>query len=59
MAHIDRIADKPWFLASFFSGATKTGLFETVLVSLGALAISVFLVAAHYMPVGMQLAAAP
>ena len=58
MAHIDRIADKPWFLASFF-GSPKTGRFEAVLVSLGALAISVFLVAAHYMPVGMQLAAAP
>jgi hypothetical protein len=59
MAHIDRIADKAWFLASFFSGAAKDGLFDVALVSLGGLAISVFLIAAHYMPVGMQLAAAP
>ena len=58
MAHIDRIADKPWFLASFFSGATN-GLFEVVLVSVAGLAISAFLIAAHYMPVGVQLAAAP
>jgi len=59
MAHVDRIADKPWFLASFFSGATKTGHFETVLVSLGGLAISVFLIAAYHIAVGMQLAVAP
>ena len=58
MAHIDRIADKPWFLSSFF-GAAKDGLFEVVLASVGGLAISAFLIAAYYMPVGMQLAAAP
>jgi hypothetical protein len=58
MAHIDRIADKPWFLASFFSGAAKDGLFEVVLVSLGGLAISLFVIAAH-MPVAIELAAAP
>jgi len=58
MAHIDRIADKPWFLSSFFGGA-KDGLFEAVLVSVGGLAISAFLIAAHYMPVGIELAAAP
>ena len=64
MAHVDRIADKPiadkpWFLASFFSGAAKDGLFEVVLVSLGGLAISLFVIAANYMSVGVQLAAAP
>ena len=59
MAHIDRIADKPWFLASFFSGETKTGLFEAVIASLGSLAISVFLIAAIYMPLGLELPAAP
>jgi len=57
MAHIDRIADKPWFLSSCF-GATKDGLFEVVLVSLGGLAISLFVIAAH-MPLGIELAAAP
>ena len=58
MAHIDRIADKPWFLASSFSGAAKTGLFEAVLVSLGGLAISVFLIAAYHIAIGMELAVA-
>jgi hypothetical protein len=43
----------------FFSGATKTGLFEAVIVSLGGLAISVFLIVAIYMPLGMELPAAP
>ena len=57
MAHIDRIADKPWFLASFFSGATKTGLFEAVIVSLGGLAISVGVILAGYMPAAMEFAA--
>jgi hypothetical protein len=59
MAHIDRTADKPWFLASFFSGENKNGRFEAVIVSLGSLAISVFLIAAVYMPLGMELPAAP
>ena len=59
MAHIDRVADKPWFLASFFSGETKTGLFEVALVSLGGLAISAFVIAALHMPLGMELVAAP
>ena len=59
MAHVDHIADKPWFLSSFFSGANKTGLFEAVLVSLGGLAISLFVIAAVYMPFGMELPGAP
>ena len=58
MAHIDRIADKPWFLGSFLSGAAKTGLFEAVLVSFGGLAISVFLIAAYHIAIGMELAVA-
>jgi hypothetical protein len=57
MAHIDRVADKPWFLASFFSGETKTGLFEAVIVSLGGLAISVGVILAAYMPAVMELTA--
>ena len=58
MAHVDRIADKPRFFASFFSGAAKDGLFEVVLVSLGGLAISLFVIAAH-MPLSIELATAP
>jgi len=57
MAHIDRIADKPWFLASFFSGETKTGRFETVLVSLGCVALAVGVFLAGHMPPAMELAA--
>lgn len=58
MAHIDRIADNPWFLSSFFSGEAKTGLFEAVIVSLGGLAISVFLIATVHIPSGMEFASA-
>jgi len=51
MAYTDRIADKPWFLSSFFSGETKTGRFEAMIVSLGCLAIAVGVILAHaYMP---------
>jgi hypothetical protein len=50
MTYIDRIADKPWFLASFFSGETKTGRFEAVLVSLGCVALFVGIILAAYMP---------
>jgi hypothetical protein len=57
MAHIDRIADQPWFFPSFFSGATKTRRFETVLVSLGCVAISVLVLVAGHMPSAMELAA--
>jgi hypothetical protein len=59
MAHVDRIADKPRFLSSFFSEAARTGLFEAVIVSLGGLAISFFIIAAVYMPFGMELPGAP
>jgi len=57
MAHVDRIADKTWFLASFFSGATKTGRFEAVLVLLGCVAIAVGVILAGHMPSAMELAA--
>ena len=56
MAHVDRVADKPWFLASFFSGGTKTGLFEAIIVSLGSLAIVIL---AAYMPSAIEVVAAP
>jgi hypothetical protein len=58
MAQIDQVAEKPWFLASFF-GAPQTGLFEVVMVSLGGLAIAAFLVAALVMPLGMEVASGP
>ena len=48
MAHIDRVAAKPWFRSSFFSSANQTGLFEALIVSLGGLAISVFLIVAFH-----------
>jgi hypothetical protein len=57
MAHIDHSADKPWFFASFFSGATKTGRFEAVLVSLGCVALAVGVFLAGHMPAAMELAA--
>jgi hypothetical protein len=57
MTYIDRIADKPWFLSSFFSGATKTGRFEAVLVSLGCVALFVGIILAAYMPAATELAA--
>jgi hypothetical protein len=59
MTHIDRIEGKAWFLAPFFSGARKSGLFEAVIISLGGLALSVFLIAAHYIPLDGQLLAGP
>ena len=50
MAHIDRVAGRPYLLSSFVSDASKLGLFEAVVVSLGGLGISVFLIA-----LGIQL----
>ena len=57
MAYSDRIADKPWLLASFFSGATKTGRFETVFLSLACVAIAVGVILVGHMPAAMELAA--
>jgi hypothetical protein len=59
MAHVDRTADELSFLSSFFSGEAKTGLFEALTVLVGSVAVSVFLIAALYMPSAMQLPAAP
>jgi hypothetical protein len=57
MAHIDRIADEPWFLAALFSGETKTRQFEAVLITLGCVAIAVGVILAGHMPSAMELAA--
>lgn len=51
MAHID-------LTASFFAGTRKsTGLFEAVIVSCAGLAVSVFLIAAHWIPAARVFAA--
>jgi hypothetical protein len=52
MALIDRRADELTFLSSFFSGETKTGLFEAVIVLVGSFAMSVGIVLAAVLPAG-------